>query len=824
MSLDVEKKGPQTVRTALVGNSTLGSGTNKGRQFLNAIFESIPNPLTKEFDHFFIKRPGIETLFSTASSGPGRGVKQWARTNKLYSVNNNKIYSNTTDLGVTLTTDSGICGFAETRPGATTQYLGINDGSALYLIGTDDSVIVMNNISITSSSVANPTVITANAHGLATGNKIIIRGHAGSTPSINDVIFTVTVTGPNTFTIPVNVSVGGTGGTIGFFPTPNTSDLEFMDGYWFTLKVDNSVWNCSVDDPTTWPATSFIFSQMLPGNGVGLGRQNNVLMAFSDRHVQMFFDNANPVGSPLANIEQAMQQIGCVANNSIAAQENTVYWVSNTLNGGFTVYRLDGTSNIKDIGTPQLNRSLVKNLYSLIGGSNPKQVVLQVGETEWIIPADFNPANNTIEAIGGGGGGGRGPQGSPGVGGDGGGGGAYAKIINFNPGGATQVPVHVGDLGIGGSSDASPATAGGDTTFNTTSLIAKGGSGAGAGGSAAASTGTVKRSGGNGGSHVGSGGSNGGGGGGGAAGNIAAGANGANGATPDAGDGGNGGQGNPSSGGQGGIKGDSSSSTEPTDGANGGEWVTAGSGGGGGGAAAITLPLAQGAKGGKFGGGGGGGGAHAGVVGGGLGGNGANGVIVITYTPSVATADTTITAYILRILGHVYYVLNLLTIGETWVYDQDLEIWSQWNSGLESWPVMQATQFAESGQPYSTIGQDLGTGKIWRIASTIFQDDGTNFTVLATSIPLDFGQMKREFFNRVELIGDRQTGTTPVLVSYSDDDYATFSTPRILDMSLPRAFSVNWGNSRRRVYKLEYTGNGPLRLQALEFELEFESI
>lgn len=67
---------------------------------------------------------------------------------------------------------------------------------------------------ITSSSVANPTVITtATPHGLVTGDSVIIASHAGSTPTVNGS-YTATVTGASTFTVPVNVSVGGTGGTV----------------------------------------------------------------------------------------------------------------------------------------------------------------------------------------------------------------------------------------------------------------------------------------------------------------------------------------------------------------------------------------------------------------------------------------------------------------------------------------------------------------------------------------------------------------------------------------------------------------------------------
>ena len=69
-------------------------------------------------------------------------------------------------------------------------------------------------VPITSSSVANPSVITTPVpHGLANGQLVLIAGHSGSTPSIN-ASHVATVVTPTTFTIPVNVTVGGTGGTV----------------------------------------------------------------------------------------------------------------------------------------------------------------------------------------------------------------------------------------------------------------------------------------------------------------------------------------------------------------------------------------------------------------------------------------------------------------------------------------------------------------------------------------------------------------------------------------------------------------------------------
>lgn len=69
-------------------------------------------------------------------------------------------------------------------------------------------------VDILTSSQANPSVITTDgAHGLVTGDTVEIAGHTGSTPDINGV-HAVTVTGEDTFTIAVNVTVAGADGTV----------------------------------------------------------------------------------------------------------------------------------------------------------------------------------------------------------------------------------------------------------------------------------------------------------------------------------------------------------------------------------------------------------------------------------------------------------------------------------------------------------------------------------------------------------------------------------------------------------------------------------
>jgi hypothetical protein len=74
-------------------------------------------------------------------------------------------------------------------------------------IGGDVSAPVV----VTSSSTANPTVVTTAAvHGMATGDTVQIAGHSTAAPNGQWVVTVLTTT---TYTVPVPGGAGGVGGT-----------------------------------------------------------------------------------------------------------------------------------------------------------------------------------------------------------------------------------------------------------------------------------------------------------------------------------------------------------------------------------------------------------------------------------------------------------------------------------------------------------------------------------------------------------------------------------------------------------------------------------
>lgn len=113
-------------------------------------------------------------------------------------------------------------------------------------------------IAIDSSRVGNPTTITTTApHGLAIGSTalVLIAGHAGSTPSLNNE-YTATVTGTSTFTVPVAVTVAGTGGTAQRFTLINVASPRCRVGFTGPLNQAQVKYSALTQLPAGFGATA----------------------------------------------------------------------------------------------------------------------------------------------------------------------------------------------------------------------------------------------------------------------------------------------------------------------------------------------------------------------------------------------------------------------------------------------------------------------------------------------------------------------------------------------------------------------------------------
>jgi hypothetical protein len=114
--------------------------------------------------------------------------------------------------------------------------------------------------------------------------------------------------------------------------------------------------------------------------------------------------------------------------------------------------------------------------------------------------------------------------------------------------------------------------------------------------------------------------------------------------------------------------------------------------------------------------------------------------------------------------------------------------------------------------------QDPLNGIIYSQDIFDYTDNGMPIDLQCQTERWDGGSSMWKFLRRISLLCDITSGN--VLLSYSDNDYQTFSTFRTLALNQgQRATTTNCGRFRRRAFKIRHTAATPFRASELEMEL-----
>lgn len=191
---------------------------------------------------------------------------------------------------------------------------------------------------------------------------------------------------------------------------------------------------------------------------------------------------------------------------------------------------------------------------------------------------------------------------------------------------------------------------------------------------------------------------------------------------------------------------------------------------------------------------------------------------VARYLNTISSSSATWKGTVISAQGHALY---LLVAGDT-TYACDLEtrFWSRWAFQQESdFPAILSERVTTNTQRNTCFALAGNNSTIYKMSDTLFQDAGVNFTFRIVTESLDFGNLNRKTMGRFCLIGDRPPADSNVTVSWSDDDYQTYSTPRTINMNTDLPSTYRLGHFRQRNFKLEYTDNYPFRLQRYEVDI-----
>lgn len=165
--------------------------------------------------------------------------------------------------------------------------------------------------------------------------------------------------------------------------------------------------------------------------------------------------------------------------------------------------------------------------------------------------------------------------------------------------------------------------------------------------------------------------------------------------------------------------------------------------------------------------------------------------------------------------GRSMYVMTI-TGDVTYVYDPMVKQWTRWGyRTTESMDILHAVIIRTSDSWVTVLGRS-GENMIDSMDPENVQDNSSPFTVRIVTDNIHFDTWNQKFMSRLIVHCDKPNGSATLSVSYSDDDYQTYSTARSLELYQDLPSLTGLGRFRRRAFKLEYAGTRAIRFKQLE--------
>jgi hypothetical protein len=192
---------------------------------------------------------------------------------------------------------------------------------------------------------------------------------------------------------------------------------------------------------------------------------------------------------------------------------------------------------------------------------------------------------------------------------------------------------------------------------------------------------------------------------------------------------------------------------------------------------------------------------------------------VTRYLNATTDGPTNWSGNVLSMQGNPFYVIGA-GASKTWMCNLKVGNWTriayQASSTFDIKDTVKVTTFTKTSTWFTLIGV---TSTVYTFDDSIMQDNGTNFTCTIRTPTNDFGTLNRKTMSRLSFNCDRPNSTSLINVSWSDDDYQTYSTPITvnLDQDLPCCYRLGW--FRQRSFVFTYTDNFPMRISDIEVDI-----
>lgn len=123
---------------------------------------------------------------------------------------------------------------------------------------------------------------------------------------------------------------------------PGAQIVGYLDGYFvFTDPNTQQFWLTALLDGTSIDPLDFASAEGFPDLVVGMIIDHREIVLLGQTTVEVWYDSG-AVDFPMARIDGAFNEVGCIAPYSVAKMDNQVYWLGQDARGFGVVYRLNG--------------------------------------------------------------------------------------------------------------------------------------------------------------------------------------------------------------------------------------------------------------------------------------------------------------------------------------------------------------------------------------------------------------------------------------------------------------------------------------------------
>lgn len=175
-------------------------------------------------------------------------------------------------------------------------------------------------------------------------------------------------------------------------------------------------------------------------------------------------------------------------------------------------------------------------------------------------------------------------------------------------------------------------------------------------------------------------------------------------------------------------------------------------------------------------------------------------------------------ASIVSIQGHSFYVFTFGS-GTSYAIDLETNLWSRWAvAGGTTFSAKFSTN-SKTAATYLPVLYINGRDRLSHFDKAVTTDFGTSYSMIITTERESFDSFNLKTINRLTIVGDRPTANTNISISWSDDDYQTFSSAQTLNINQELPCIYQCGSFRRRAHRLSCSPTVPFRLQYLEADI-----